>query len=255
MKKILLSLCMAGIFIQSTTSFALQQSILTISIVTESDTSLTQQDNSSLTEQGTDNATDAPEEMETPTLPSEPVDGQTLTYHLWAEEQITYARTQGLLLSSLSLDYTVNITRLQIAELLVNMIEQYTGTELSYGEVVFSDTDNIAVQKASQLAIVGGKTPELFFPEDFATRQEIAVMMYSTIKNMESLTGKTLVNHDLIPLSGYEDFSTADAWAKISIAILSNHNIMVGHNGLLSPRNNTSIQECIVLVNNLYKLS
>lgn len=198
-----------------------------------------------------------PKQEEIPPEESEEVDSipsASPTYHSWAEEQVLYAQSNSLVLASLGSNYTMNITRLQIAEILVNLVEKYTGMPLDIGTVSFEDEQSTAVLKAANSAIVGGKTKTTFDPEGFATRQEIAVMIYSSIKTMETMTGKSLVNHDLIPLSGYEDLSEADSWAKIPMAILANHNLMTGSKGKLHPRDNATIQECIVLVNNLFKL-
>lgn len=176
-------------------------------------------------------------------------------YHGWAEGIIQYSDDNQLTVDALGTDYTQYINREQIAELLVNMVEQYTGTSLLHGEKTFPDSNNTAVLKAAQAGIVGGRATGDFDPSATATREEIAVMVYNAIKAMENHLGETLVAHITSAPMGYADFFSTASWASNAMAILVHNGIISGDtSGNLTPQGVTSIQEAIVMNNNLFQL-
>ncbi len=183
-------------------------------------------------------------------------DDNGLIYDSWATGIVSSARENNLLVGSLSLDLRTDINRHQIAHLLVNLVEQSTQTTLdTAAEDTFPDTNEVNILKAYQAGLIGGKTDGTFDPFAPATRQEISIMVYNTIKLLESTTDKILIAHNLTDVSGFGDFDSTATWAQDSMAILVNNQIMGGdNNGNLLPLANTRIQECLVLVNNLFGL-
>lgn len=182
-------------------------------------------------------------------------DPNTPTYAPWAETQVNFSQENHLSVDSLGLDYTKNITRLQIADLLVNMVEKSTGATLETSDQPFSDTNNESVSKAAQAGIIGGKGDGIFDPDNTATRQEISIMIVRTIEKLEELSGKSYIDHSQTNLEGFSDFEDTADWAKSFVAILANNGIMSGSDNKLTPLSPTSIEECLVLNNNLFKLT
>ncbi|MFI3249792.1 MAG: hypothetical protein R3Y07_02365 [Eubacteriales bacterium] len=187
---------------------------------------------------------------------TEPV--PTYTYASWAENNVNYAFDNNLVVDSVGNDFTVNINREQIADLLVNMIEQYSGTTLPAASVdTFSDSQSTSVLKAYEAGIISGKTTYLFDPLSTAKRQEIAVMIYRAIETLEEITGNSYIDFSLTTLSDFADLDQTEEWAKKYLAVLVNNGIMsgsgTGSEKKINANNPTSIQECFVLNNNLFK--
>lgn len=191
----------------------------------------------------------------TPSTPEPSTPSNDLVYATWAETFVSNAKDNNLLTDALGKDYTTDITRLQIADLLVNMIEKYTNSSLSEADSgTFSDTANSAVLKAYAAGLIGGKGNGMFAPFDTATRQEISIMMYNTIKKMEDMSAKSLINHSLTTVSGFSDFDTAASWSQNSLAILANAGIISGNGGKIDPHSSTSIQQALVMNQNIFQL-
>ena len=78
-----------------------------------------------------------------------------------------------------------NITREEFCELIMNVY--YTTNSVVLEEQdkhIFSDTENNAVINAHKAGIVAGKGDGMFMPDDFITRQEMAVMISRTLENI-----------------------------------------------------------------------
>lgn len=179
----------------------------------------------------------------------------TATYAPWAETQVVTAEENGLIVDSLGMDYTKSITREQIAHLLVNMIEKYTGEIMAQGNSdTFTDTSNESVLKAYESGIISGKDVGIFDPTATATRQEISIMILRAIETLENQSRESYIDHTLTHLDGYGDIDSISSWATEFMAILANNNLMTGSDGNLNPLSETSIQECLVLNNNLFML-
>lgn len=178
----------------------------------------------------------------------------TLSYDPWAEPQIHFAQEKDLLVDSLGNDYTQKITRLQIADLLVNMVEQATGETLSpVAENPFNDTDNVQILKAYEAGIISGKDEVLglFAPDAQATRQEMAIMLQKAIVAMAK---EEALSDNGLSLADFNDGSAVADWAKDAMTTMVQSGILGGYEGALTPESNTSIQEAIVLSNNLFSL-
>ncbi|MFI3250993.1 MAG: leucine-rich repeat protein [Eubacteriales bacterium] len=179
----------------------------------------------------------------------------TPIYSAWAETNVIYSNENNLTVGSLGMDYTKSITREQIAELLVNMIEEYVGMSLATADTsTFVDTQNESILKAYSAGIITGKEENRFDPDNTATRQEICIMIYNAIAILEEVTGKNFIDFSQTTLTGFPDVENISTWAFEKVAVLVNNGIMSGSNGLINPTSPTSIQESLVLNNNLFKL-
>ncbi|MFI3249789.1 MAG: S-layer homology domain-containing protein [Eubacteriales bacterium] len=195
---------------------------------------------------------------ETPTTPeSTPSDLDGYTFNTsWATSNVQFAYDNDLLVDSLGKDFTVSITREQIADLLVNMIEKASGQTLPMAEVnPFTDTSSETALKANAAGIINGKEGGLFDPDNTAKREEICIMLYRAIEKLEELTGESYIDFSLTAFDGYPDIAEISSWATYYVAIIVNNGVMSGSNGSILPKSETTIEQCLVLSNNLFKFA
>lgn len=167
----------------------------------------------------------------------------------WAAGYILSAQDNNLLTARTSSGFRSNVTRLQFAELSVNLVEQLTGTTLPTGSQSFTDTNDIVARKAVAAGITAGKGEGIFAPNDPITRQEISVMLNQVIR----LAGDDILTNPSTQLGPYADAASVAGWAEESMALLTNNGLMAGGDGnRLAPLSNTTVQEAIVLILALY---
>lgn len=167
----------------------------------------------------------------------------------WAQQQLDLARQEGLITKNTDGFFTMNITREQFAELVVNMTEKVTEKKIIPStENTFTDTNNENILKAYNAGIVAGINQNTFAPKELITREQIATMLYRCILYIEKQKGKTyLKNNENI--EQYTDSKNISDWAKKAVGILANNEIMKGTSATtLSPSQNTTIEQSIVLV-------
>lgn len=167
----------------------------------------------------------------------------------WATGYILSAQDNDLLTARTSSGFRSSITRLQFAELSVNLVEQLTGTVLPTDGQSFTDTNDIVALKAVAAGITAGKDAGRFAPNDPITRQEICVMLRQVIR----LVGDDILTNPSTQLGQYADAASVAGWAEESMAVLTNNGLMAGGDGnRLAPLSNTTVQESIVLILALY---
>ncbi len=171
----------------------------------------------------------------------------------WAAGNLLGANSLGLITSRTSSNFTANITRLQFAELAVNLIEKATGSTLPTGNQSFTDTSDPVALKAAQAGITGGTGAGTFSPDNPITRQEICVMLKQVIRCVDEATGSnTLTNQDTTLNSQITDADQIDSWALESMALMNNNGLMSGDNNMLFPKSSTSIEQAITMILALY---
>lgn len=172
----------------------------------------------------------------------------------WAIPEVEKANNVGLITSGLGLFFTKDITRGQFAELVVNMTEKATKKDIkSAPDATFTDTKDISILKAYESNIVKGIDETTFEPDTLITREQIATMLYRAIIYIENETGKEYIvkNENL---DNYADKNIVSSWAITGVGILANNNIMKGTSEVnISPKQNASIEQCIILVYRLYQ--
>lgn len=173
----------------------------------------------------------------------------------WAEKEFRFANVLKLITERTSYGYKSVITRSEFAELVVNMVEKFLGRELKQQENSFEDTYNIAAEKAYTAGIVDGVGNNCFSPGQLVTREQIAAMLCRAITYIETETGKDIIQlSETIP-DVYADKADVSDWAVSSVATLNAADIMKGtSDNTLSPKNNTTVQEAILLVYRIYTL-
>ena len=183
-------------------------------------------------------------------LPYIPTEGSPSS---WAAQEIKKAAEAGLI-PQFTGDpaYQDQITREQFAQLAVQLVEVIQKEELSAAaEGTFSDSDSLAVRKASQAGIVTGTGGGKFAPTLTTNREQIATMLFRAVGTIETATGV-----DLAPkagsIEGYTDRASVSPWAAEGVGALAANGIMKGNGSALSPKEPCSVEQAILLAWRLY---
>ena len=172
----------------------------------------------------------------------------------WAASLIEDARAKGLITVRTDGGYQNQITRLQFAELAVNMIEKATGTEIAPAADTYDDTDDAMALKAVAAGVASGKGEGVFAPDDPITRQEICVMLHKAIQYVDAANGTTTLKSSdtQVDTSRFNDAADIDSWAAEAVALLTNNGLMAGKGEGVAPKANTTVEEAIVLIRALF---
>lgn len=171
----------------------------------------------------------------------------------WARESIDRANTAGILTESqYAGDFTVNITRGELASLAVKAYENVTGIKYTPTSDPFTDTDDRYVVSAFELGLVNGRGNATFAPGEYTTRQEVAKIMLS----LKALCTGTQINLPATYSTAFTDFDKLSDWAKPYVAKAVEDGIITGYNdGSFKGRNNVSRQETVTLITRTVWLS
>lgn len=162
------------------------------------------------------------------------------------DKKLITDRTEGL--------YQDQITRLQFAELAVNLIEEATGKEITPSTQSFTDTSDPMVLKAVAAGVTSGKGEGIFAPSDKITRQEICVMLNKVIEYVDQANDSTTLTDTStqVDASRFNDVDQIADWAKPAVAKLTNNSLMSGKGDGVAPVANTTVEEAIILIRALY---
>lgn len=167
----------------------------------------------------------------------------------WAFQQIDILKTLKFGDESIYNNYRQNITREEFSMLVVSLYEMVTRNSVEAGGInPFSDISEspwkTEIIKAHSLKIVKGVGNGLFNPSGKITRQEVAVMIYNTIRAIhpeEELT----INTDL----AFHDEAQIQSWAKPAVAFLYDNFIMRGIDELtIGPTLFTTREQALLLL-------
>ena len=171
----------------------------------------------------------------------------------WAAEEVYQAQVAGLVTSRTSSYFTANITRLQFAELVSNMVELTLDTPLAPAADAFPDTDDKAVLQAAGAGIVTGLPDGTFGGDKLITRQEICVMLDRAIAYLEAQGKPAPSNSGSTYPSDFEDWDQVGEWAADAAEKMVRRGLMNGTSGTtISPLGNTTVEQAIILIYRLY---
>lgn len=172
----------------------------------------------------------------------------------WAVDLLQRADTNQLITKRNKTDFQKKITRLEFAELAVNLIEQATGKEVVMGDTTFVDTTDEVARKAVAAGVTSGKGEGKFAPDANITRQEICVMLNKVIQYVDAANASsTLTNFDKqMDTSRFNDTDQIAGWAVEAMALLTNNGLMSGKGAGVAPLDNTTTQEAVALILALY---
>lgn len=168
----------------------------------------------------------------------------------WAVSKITEAIKCGLITEKTMKNYQNNITREEFCELAVKLYENLSKeTAEPIKNNPFSDTNNSEVLKAYNLNIVSGLGDGIFAPNNFITREQLAVMIYNTIKaaSVDEFKG------ELKSTMSFNDEDNISNWAIKAVEYIANKKFIVGSNGKFFPKDNTTIEQAVVVMKRVYE--
>jgi hypothetical protein len=164
----------------------------------------------------------------------------------WAIEELEEAFQNGI--DNGYEDYSRNITRVQFAELIMNMYNQMTGKYPTPAPSnTFSDTTDKNVLMAKTAGIIGGKGKGIFAPEAPITRQEMAIMMSRSLDSM---------NIDYYKGDGVLTVADKDSvagWAVSGVDFAFENGFIKGNGTHFKPLANTPIQQAVIIVNRVFE--
>ncbi|MDO4269534.1 MAG: S-layer homology domain-containing protein [Eubacteriales bacterium] len=168
----------------------------------------------------------------------------------WAKAEVEAAQAAGLV-PALTGDpgWQDSATRLQFAELAVQLAEQATGKTLSPApSSTFADTKSVAVLKAYQAGIVNGTSDTAFSPYNSLTREQLATMLWRAVSYVQKETGKSALASGG-DLSGFSDANKVSSWAKDAVSALAHNGVMKGTSATqLSPADSCTVEQSVLLV-------
>lgn len=178
-------------------------------------------------------------------LPGLVLDG---TQSSWAEAELKKAYDCGLTYPDITSSFKRAITREEFCTIAVKLYEKLTGKTASVGTNPFADTNNPEILKAYTLKIVNGTAKDKFSPSNNITRQEICVMIFRALN-------VSIASLDKSPPAKFPftDTKRIASWAIDAMKFAYKNEIMKGTgNNEISPLNNTTREEAIVLLKRTY---
>ena len=164
----------------------------------------------------------------------------------WALSVIERANTGGLLSETyLTADFKAYINRGEIAHLAALAYEKSTGSSALLGEPFDDAPDNSDISAVRGLGIMNGKGENLFKPDDYTTREEMAKIILSL---KSAADGNPVPSPDgFVP--EFSDFELASDWAKGYISTAAKLGIMNGRaDGRFSPKDRVTREEAVALI-------
>ncbi len=161
----------------------------------------------------------------------------------WAKGEVALSYAAGIMTEKLAGDYQTEITREEFCEMVVNMLP--ANLEITRS-AAFADCDNEAVDYAYSVGVVNGVSDTAFAPNEKATREEMAAMLYRAYK-LIAPEASSVVSGE------YPDQAMISDWAVEAVSFMNENGVMLGDdNGNIMPKKNTSCEEAILLVYRAY---
>ena len=147
----------------------------------------------------------------------------------WALEEVKAGILAGIVPDELQMNYTSNVTRGQVAEMFIRLVEKITGYKaqniiekrgLTVDQGKFTDTTDENVLMANALGIINGTSSDKFSPDGTLKRAQIAALINRVAKVVGTITeGYT---------HSFEDITDNYAWVDAELGWPSSVGIING---------------------------
>lgn len=170
----------------------------------------------------------------------------------WARDEIQNAQEEGLYRGDYS--YQKNITRLEYAKLMIELVE--SSVEYQVDTTVsnpFIDTRDPAVLQAYRLGFIKGKSTRIFDPYAFITREEMCVMLIRVIdyvnEELQMNYGIDMIEREYKLEDLFADYRDISTWAFEAVEKAYNLKILKGIRAdQIGPKNYASIEQAMVFL-------
>lgn len=168
----------------------------------------------------------------------------------WAVPEVEAAVSNGLVTSDLLSSYQKNITRSEFAKLCVNLYEALSDkVAVASTTNPFVDSKDQEVLKAFKLGIIKGNAGTVFNPDKNINRQEIAVMIYRTMKAVN-----TTVDANISGAKSFADKNAIASWAITAVNFTRQNDLIKGAgNNVFDPNATTVREQAIILIERTYE--
>ncbi len=166
-----------------------------------------------------------------------------LSNHTWASDAINALAMDGIIkgTSANSFSPANNITRADFALLLVRAFNLSSDNTENFADVSANDYFATELAIARNNGIVGGIGENKFAPRNTITRQDMMVIVYRALRNLNVGLGD-------FDEPNYEDFDMVADYAKDAVSALIANGIVNGKSGLIAPLDYTTRAEVAVLI-------
>lgn len=159
----------------------------------------------------------------------------------WAKVDIETALDEGLLPARNQINYKGKINRLEVCQLIDNLLERQGVVESQSTENPFSDTTDTSVLRLYHHGMIHGKNDSEFYPYDFITREELARVLSNTYYFLNKEARSDNHNHE------YADQAEISDWALGCINDMYSLKIMIGNSeNEFKPHANVTKEELII---------
>ncbi len=166
----------------------------------------------------------------------------------WAKISINEAIDLKIINNDILSNYQLEISREEVCEQLIKMIEKKKGQIGNIKGISFQDTSNESILKVAKLGIVTGSGTGEFNPNYMITREQFCMMLYKTAQLLDS--GRYSLT---TPSITYKDAASISSWAKDGTIFCINNKIITGADGNLSPKGMVTREQAIVMLVKLMK--
>ncbi len=168
----------------------------------------------------------------------------------WARSLAAEADGAKIVPDSVKVDYHRAITRAQFAEMAVQAIEA-GGMTLPKGDA-FADCSLDYVLKARAAGIVSGSGNNMFEPDSFILREEMAAMIVNTSQYMMKQGGYSYISgindaeaeESIMARPEYQEVSD---WARKFMRRAQDEGLILGTGSGFAPRQNTTCEEAVII--------
>jgi hypothetical protein len=169
----------------------------------------------------------------------------------WAVQEIAQARAHKLVPTRMLNFYQAPINRLDLSELAVRLYEALSGKQAEpETSNPFTDVRADAVLKAKRLGIIQGRTAMTFAPGEPVTRQDLAVVLYRTLK----AAGVRVTPDQAGWAQTFADAGEVAGYATEALQFMSRYKIITGQGGdRLAPLGQTTREQAMLMMERAYK--
>lgn len=165
----------------------------------------------------------------------------------WAMSDIDKAIKNELVPEFNQINYKEKINRLEVCQLIENLLNKQNVTKPNLTENPFSDTTDKSVVNLYNYGIIDGKSESNFEPYDYITREELSKILSNTYYLINQKARSENFTHK------YADQEEISDWALNYVGDMYSLNIIIGdQKNEFRPHDNVTKEEAIITILRIY---